>query len=93
MLKHLKEECVTARKCSSGSDCKQFATLRQDYWLKITTPSLLFFAMNALPPGHIEEYDRLLEKRVSVVRSLFIIENDLRLKREKETTVCYEWRP
>jgi len=49
--------------------------------------------MNALPPGHIEEYDRLLEKRVSVVHSLFIIQNDLRLKREKETTVCYEWRP
>jgi len=49
---------------------------------------------NALP-SHIQQYIQLLQKQISIVHSLSIIQDNLCLKREKETTVCYcyKWWP
>ena len=49
---------------------------------------------NALP-SHIQQYIQLLQKQISIVHSLSIIQDNLCLKREKKTTVCYcyKWWP
>ena len=57
--------------------------------VKITMSSTLFFVRNALP-SHTEQYNRLLES-LHRLSDVHLIVDDLCLKRDKETTVCYKW--